>query len=68
MGAFRRFVYMPEYDLWADKICTVYCADPVRQLGDPIEEGHTDHLVPAALVENPGDRAFILNYLEQAGL
>ena len=72
VGAFRRFVYMPEYDLWADKICMVYCADPVRRLGDPTEEGHTDHLVPAALaaelVENPGDRAFILDYLEQAGL
>ena len=72
VGAFRRFVYMPEYDLWADKICTVYCADPVRRLGVPTEKGHTDHLVPAALaaelVENPGDKAFILDYLKQAGL
>ena len=44
----------------------------MRRLGDPTEEGHTDHLVPAALaaelVENPGDRAFILDYLEQAAL
>ena len=72
LGAFRRFVYMPEYDLWADKICTVYCADPVRRLSDPTEAGHSDFLVPAALaaelVENPGDRAFILDYLELAGL
>ena len=23
LGAFRRFAYMPEYDLWAEKLCTV---------------------------------------------
>ncbi len=30
IGAFRRFVYMPEYDLWAEKICHIYIAHPVR--------------------------------------
>ncbi|MCA3440168.1 MAG: NUDIX domain-containing protein, partial [Rhodobacter sp.] len=24
IGAFRRFTYMPEYDLWAEKLCAVY--------------------------------------------
>ena len=23
LGVFRRFTYMPEYDLWAEKLCTV---------------------------------------------
>ncbi len=32
LGAFRRFVFMPEYDLWAEKLCHVYVAHPVRQL------------------------------------
>ena len=27
LGAFRRFVYMPEYDLWAEKLCTIYIAE-----------------------------------------
>ena len=23
VGAFRRFVYMPDYDMWAEKVCQV---------------------------------------------
>jgi 8-oxo-dGTP diphosphatase len=26
LGAFRRFTYMPEYDLWAEKLCLIYVA------------------------------------------
>ena len=37
LGAFRRFVFMPEYDLWAEKLCHVYVAHPVRQLHPPTE-------------------------------
>ena len=47
IGAFRRFVFMPEYDLWAEKLCLVYRADPVLRLGDPTEAGHEDHLIPS---------------------
>ncbi|MEP1933849.1 MAG: NUDIX hydrolase, partial [Roseibium sp.] len=31
VGAFRRFVYMPEYDLWAEKLCSIYVARPIRR-------------------------------------
>ena len=24
LGAFRRFTFMPEYDLWAEKVCHIY--------------------------------------------
>ena len=41
IGAFRRFVFMPEYDLWAEKLCLVYRADPVLRLGDPTEARRT---------------------------
>lgn len=41
-GAYRRFTFMPEYDLWAEKICHVYVAHPVRRLGPPSEPGHLD--------------------------
>ena len=68
LGAFRRFVYMPEYELWAEKVCTVFVAYPVLRLCDPTEVGHSDHLVPVALardlVTNPGDRSFIDNCLQ----
>ena len=39
LGVFRRFTYMPEYDLWAEKLCTVYLAHPVRRLGPPPAPG-----------------------------
>lgn len=63
LGAFRRFVYMPEYDLWADKICMVYVAIPARRLGPPSEPDHQAvwrNVADAAhLVGNPGDRHFL---------
>ena len=32
LGAFQRFTFMPEYDLWARKVCHIYLARPVRRL------------------------------------
>lgn len=62
IGAFRRFVYMPEYDLWAEKLCTIYVADPGLRLGLPTEPLHSAHWVPidAAIkvLGNSGDRHF----------
>ncbi|MDO6727074.1 NUDIX hydrolase [Cognatishimia sp. 1_MG-2023] len=62
LGAFRRFVFMPEYDLWADKICTIYVARPVRRFGPPLEDGHTAIWMPrdqaTRLLANVGDRHF----------
>ncbi len=37
---FRRFVYMPEYELWAEKICTIYKATPVARCSSLREENH----------------------------
>ncbi len=63
LGAFQRYTYMPEYDLWARKICHVYLARPVLRLGDPHEPGHRALWMPvataAALLANPGDRHFV---------
>ncbi|MDE3029213.1 MAG: NUDIX hydrolase, partial [Paracoccaceae bacterium] len=42
LGAFRRFTFMPEYEIWAEKLCTVYLARPVLRLGPPVEAGHTE--------------------------
>jgi 8-oxo-dGTP diphosphatase len=63
VGAFRRFAYMPEYDIWAEKLCTIYTARPVRAVCAPTEEGHTPLTVSladaAAELGNPGDRLFV---------
>lgn len=40
LGAYQRFAYMPEYDLWARKICHIYLARPVTRRGPPTEPGH----------------------------
>ena len=39
-AAYRRFTYMPEYGIWAEKICTIYLARPTRRIGPPSEPGH----------------------------
>jgi len=63
LGAFRRFCYMPEYDLWAEKLCAIYLAQPLRPVGPPLEPGHRAAWVPMqkalARLGNAGDRAFL---------
>ena len=67
VGAFRRYTYMPEYDLWAEKICLIYRARPVRSIGPPTEAFHeaiwmeTEDAVH--LLDNEGDAHFALRHL-----
>lgn len=62
LGAFRRFVFMPEYDLWAEKLCHIYLARPGRRIGPPTEALHEAlWITPEAAAEvlgNAGDRHF----------
>ena len=32
IGAFRRFVYMPEYNMRAEKLCHIYLAKPILKI------------------------------------
>ena len=63
LGAFRRFTYMPEYDLWAEKLCHIYLARPALRHGPPREPGHTAIWAPAVdapkMLANEGDRHFL---------
>lgn len=63
LGAFRRFVYMPEYDIMAEKLCHIFVARPVRRYGDPTEDGHTAHWATSdtakQVLHNEGDRNFV---------
>lgn len=68
LGAFRRHVFMPEYDMWAEKLCTVYVAHPARQLHPPLEPHHETLILDAhdaiAALGNDGDRMFMQAYVE----
>jgi 8-oxo-dGTP diphosphatase len=69
IGTFRRFTYMPEYDRWAEKVCTIYLARPVRRLGPPSEPGHTAVWMSVAqamtALANDGDRAMLALAIRQ---
>jgi 8-oxo-dGTP diphosphatase len=69
LGRFRRFTYMPEYDKWAEKLCTIYLARPVLRHGPPREPGHTAVWMAAeeglVMLGNAGDRAMLMRALVQ---
>jgi len=67
IGAFQRFCYMPEYDMWARKVCSIYLCRPVYQLGVPSEPFHTDlwaplEMLPELLVD-PSQAEFVAGFL-----
>ena len=66
VGLFRRFVYMPEYTLWAEKLCHIYVAWPTLQISAPIEPDHVvSWMTPeraARALGNDGDRMFLARH------
>lgn len=67
VGVFRRFTFMPEYNLWAEKLCHIYVARPVRALGDPVEDGHIAVWMSAKeaahRLASEGDRFFVQRFV-----
>jgi 8-oxo-dGTP diphosphatase len=63
LGAYQRYVYMPEYGLWGHKVCHVFLARPTIRAGAPSEDGHVAYWMPietaVGLVASDGDRAFL---------
>ncbi|MFZ5708966.1 MAG: NUDIX domain-containing protein [Pseudomonadota bacterium] len=63
LGAYRRFTWMPEYGIWAEKVCHVFVARPGVRRGPPSEAGHTAVWMPAGLaidtLASEGDRHFL---------
>ena len=41
IGTYRRFTFMPEYNLYAEKLCYIFLARPILRLGPPTEKGHS---------------------------
>jgi len=63
LGVFRRFVFMPDYDIWAEKVCTIFVARPARQIAAPTEPHHIAMTVDVGFaieeLGNEGDRMFV---------
>jgi 8-oxo-dGTP diphosphatase len=63
LGVFRRFVWMPDYRIHAEKICRIYAARPVLRIGPPTEPGHRAVWLPVrmavAALGNDGDAAHL---------
>ena len=68
LGAFRRFVFMPNYDMWAEKLCHVYVAHPCRQIREPLEPFHrtlwVDQDIAVEILGNDGDRMYLRQFLK----
>ena len=66
LGTFRRFAYMPEYDMWAEKVAHIFVARPVTRLGPPVEAEHTaiwaEPDVAADLIAGAGDAGMVRRY------
>jgi 8-oxo-dGTP diphosphatase len=60
---------MPEYRIWAEKLCTLYVARPIRRLGPPTEPGHTALWAPidvaAGILTNEGERHCLEQIIRQ---
>lgn len=70
LGVYRRFCFMPEYGFWAEKMCSVWTARPIRRLGPPTEAGHSAHWFPLAdavqRLADPGSRSFAETLLRRS--
>ncbi len=64
LGFYRRYAFMPEYDLWAEKVALIYLARPILRQDRPLEAGHTavwlkpEEALP--LLANEGDQHFFM--------
>lgn len=67
VGVFKRFTFMPEYDKWAEKLCTIYVAHPVRPLSAPSEPGHMAIWMPVdlapQLLADPGSADLVASLI-----
>ncbi len=67
LGAYQRYSFMPEYDLWAHKICHIYLCRAGRRIGPPTEDGHAvvhmNALDALGALSNDGDRYFVNRFL-----
>lgn len=69
LGCYQRFAFMPEYDQWAQKVCSIYLCRPVLKISDATEPYHTELWTPLDLLSemliDPTQSAFVDKYMHQ---
>lgn len=69
LGSYRRFCFMPDYDMHAEKRCQIWVARPISRLSPPTEPGHSAHwMTPAQALDalaDPGSRAALSGWLAE---
>ena len=67
IGTYKRFTYMPDYSIWAEKRCHIYLGRPVMNKKVCLEQHHAAVLVPIkvglSLLTNAGDQFFAKSVL-----
>ena len=65
-GAFQRFTYMPEYKIWAHKVCHIYICVTTMQKTKQLEKNHRfitmNKKKSLATLVDPGFKYFIANF------
>ncbi len=68
LGIYQKFIFMPEYNLWAHKICSIYIADGAYPVSEPTEKEHIPFIIEpetaAKILHSPADRAFVQKYFQ----
>ena len=67
LTVYKRFIYMPEYEIHAEKICHIYLARAVCAKGRALEEGHQAIWFPttdaAGMLDSPPDAIAVSEFL-----
>ena len=67
LGAYQRFVFMPEYNLWAHKVCHIYLCRGIYPISSPTEKKHVALISSVKMAEmllgkNLGDISFVKDF------
>lgn len=69
LGAYQRYTFMPEYGIWAHKICHIFLCKPTLSISDPPDVDHTvvwtDPATALQTLSNKGDRHFLRQWLKR---
>ena len=68
LGTYQRYAFMPEYDMWAHKVCHIYHCQGIYPVSRPTEIGHIPFIsapeTALKLIPNEGEKAFIRRFFK----